>query len=279
MNNFWEKYSTLCVSNKQSANGVAKILGIASSTVTSWKNGVIPNGETLEKIAQYFDVSIEYLMTDDEIDIKPSKKKKTDLFKSLFSLQDRWFCLRKGNEIDERIDISKLEKFLRCKAGFLTDPDYPEFTPLSNLPLSESINNIDVLDTILGIMDKCADSSKFTNIQINLSNIVIYWLEKKGITYDILRNSPDRSNYRNISCGKLDFLYNKEKILTKFDPAYKFGFNFTELDQIREVNNLSFLYMFTGIEESPIITLQNENTELKKEIAELKARLAKYENV
>lgn len=275
MNIFWNKYSNLCISRDKTPNGVAKNLGISSSTVTSWKNGGTPNGDTLDRIAQYFDVSIEYLMTDDEIDIKPSKKKKTDLFKSLFSLQDRWFCLRKGNEIDERIDISKLEKFLRCKAGFLTDPDYPEFTPLSNLPLSESINNIDVLDTILGIMDKCADSSKFTNIQINLSNIVIYWLEKKGITYDILRNSPDRSNYRNISCGKLDFLYNKEKILTKFDPAYKFGFNFTELDQIREVNNLSFLYMFTGIEESPYEIIEKRD----KEIAELKARLAKYENV
>lgn len=279
MSIFWDKYTYLCEKKGKSPNKVGKEIGISSATITTWKNNRIPTGESLKTVAQYFDVSVEYLITDDEIDIKPSKKKKTDLFKSLFSLQDRWFCLRKGNEIDERIDISKLEKFLRCKAGFLTDPDYPEFTPLSNLPLSESINNIDVLDTILGIMDKCADSSKFTNIQINLSNIVIYWLEKKGITYDILRNSPDRSNYRNISCGKLDFLYNKEKILTKFDPAYKFGFNFTELDQIREVNNLTFLYMFTGIEESPIITQQNENTELKKEIAELKARLAKYENV
>lgn len=272
---FWDKFFTLCTSKGIKPTNFAKLIGVTPGTISGWKNGAIPSGETLEKIAQYFDVSIEYLMTDDEIDIKPSKKKKTDLFKSLFSLQDRWFCLRKGNEIDEEIDILKLEKFLRCKAGFLTDPDYPEFTPLPNLPLSESINNIDVLDTILGIMDKCADSSKFTNIQINLSNIVIYWLEKKGITYEILRNSPDRSNYRNVSFGKLDFLYNKEKILTKYDPAYKFGFNFTELDQIREVNNLSFLYMFTGIEESPYEIIEKKD----KEIAELKARLAKYENI
>ena len=259
MSAFWEKYSTLCVSNKQSANGVAKILGIASSTVTSWKNGVIPNGETLEKIAQYFDVSIEYLMTDDEIDIKPSKKKKTDLFKSLFSLQDRWFCLRKGNEIDESIDISKLEKFLRCKAGFLTDPDFPKFSPLINSPLSDSINNIDVLDTILGIMDKCADSSKFKILQINLSNIVIYWLEKRGFDVDSV-----------VSGRKILFL---KSGVADPESAYNFGLNFTELDQIREVNNLSFLYMFTGIEESPYEIIEKKD----KEIAELKARLAKYE--
>ena len=39
--------------------------------------------------------------------------------------------------------------------------------------------------------------------------------------------------------------------------------------------HLSFLYMFTGIEESPYEIIEKKD----KEIAELKARLAKYENV
>lgn len=46
---------------------VGKETGIASSTFTDWKNGrSIPKQDKLQKIANYFGVSIEYLMTGEE---------------------------------------------------------------------------------------------------------------------------------------------------------------------------------------------------------------------
>ena len=59
---FWEKFSELCKSKGVSANGVAKTLGIASGTVTAWKNGRVPHHGTLIKISEYFDVSVDYLL-------------------------------------------------------------------------------------------------------------------------------------------------------------------------------------------------------------------------
>lgn len=43
-------------------NPVVKELGLSNSITTKWKNGAIPNGEILLKIADYFNVSIDYLM-------------------------------------------------------------------------------------------------------------------------------------------------------------------------------------------------------------------------
>ena len=43
---------------------VAKETGISTSTMTEWKKGkYVPKADKLQKIADYFDVSLEYLMT------------------------------------------------------------------------------------------------------------------------------------------------------------------------------------------------------------------------
>ena len=59
---FWERFAELCEKKITSPNAVAKIIGVSNATSTKWKNGTIPNGETLNKIADYFDCSIDYLL-------------------------------------------------------------------------------------------------------------------------------------------------------------------------------------------------------------------------
>lgn len=59
---FWERYSDLCNSKNTKPNPVGKQIGVASSTISQWKNGSIPNGETLIKLADYFDCSVDYLL-------------------------------------------------------------------------------------------------------------------------------------------------------------------------------------------------------------------------
>lgn len=60
---FWITFSKLCMENGQSANSVAKEIGISSGSITAWKKGIIPRPEMVKKIADYFNVSVEYLMT------------------------------------------------------------------------------------------------------------------------------------------------------------------------------------------------------------------------
>ena len=50
---------------------VCKATGIASATISDWKNGKsTPKQDKLQKIAEYFDVSLEYLMTGKESEHK-----------------------------------------------------------------------------------------------------------------------------------------------------------------------------------------------------------------
>ena len=63
---FWEQYQKLCQKLGKSPNGVAKELGLSSGTVTFWKNGKIPKSDTLQKIADYFNVTVDYLLTGKE---------------------------------------------------------------------------------------------------------------------------------------------------------------------------------------------------------------------
>lgn len=59
---FWEIFNDLCNSKGTKPNPVGKKIGVASSTITQWKNGSIPNGETLIKLADYLDCSVDYLL-------------------------------------------------------------------------------------------------------------------------------------------------------------------------------------------------------------------------
>lgn len=60
---FWETFIKLCASNGTKPNPVAAKLGLSSGSITKWKNGAKPNDTTLQKIADYFGVSVDYLLT------------------------------------------------------------------------------------------------------------------------------------------------------------------------------------------------------------------------
>ena len=60
---FWNRFYDLCVKRGTKPNPVAKEIGISSGTLTKWKSaGTLPNGETLIKIADYLDCSVDYLL-------------------------------------------------------------------------------------------------------------------------------------------------------------------------------------------------------------------------
>ncbi len=59
---FWDNFYNACVQKGTKPNPLAKELNLASGSMTTWKNGKIPNGETLIKIADYLGVSVDYLL-------------------------------------------------------------------------------------------------------------------------------------------------------------------------------------------------------------------------
>lgn len=60
--NFFEILEALCTKNNTSVTAVLKELGYSTSKGTAWRNGSIPTGDILLNLAQYFNVSVDYLL-------------------------------------------------------------------------------------------------------------------------------------------------------------------------------------------------------------------------
>ncbi len=60
---FWDNILDLCAKNNVSPNAMCANIGLSNATATKWKNGSIPHAATLRKVANYFNVSTEYLLT------------------------------------------------------------------------------------------------------------------------------------------------------------------------------------------------------------------------
>lgn len=58
---FYENYVKLCNSVGKSPSAVAVELKLGRPSVTRWKNGAEPRDATLQKIADHFGVTVEYL--------------------------------------------------------------------------------------------------------------------------------------------------------------------------------------------------------------------------
>lgn len=62
---FYENYLELCSRKGKSKTAVAKEIGLDSKSVTGWKNGAVPRNGTLKKLADYFGITVEELMKEE----------------------------------------------------------------------------------------------------------------------------------------------------------------------------------------------------------------------
>ena len=61
---FYQRYAELCRKRGISPSKGLQEMGLSSGNLLNWKNGRIPKTEVLNKIARYFEVSLDYLMGD-----------------------------------------------------------------------------------------------------------------------------------------------------------------------------------------------------------------------
>ena len=261
---FWEKFDALCKKEGKTASAIAKELGVTSAAITGWKKGAIPSGEALTKIAEHFGTTIEYLISDDEIYIKPSAKK--DAFLTMMSLPQRWSSLRHG-EIQTTDEIMKISKYMNCSVPYLYS-NMKSYTPAGERS-TESLLDVNTFYMILGIMDRCPDTSDLKHLQEQISRIVLYWTDKYLKEEQSLIKSH---KFIELRTAKLTYLYTG--VIT-LDPTFEYGLNFTEIDVIREKTGMPLHYMFTGVMESPAELVAAEKD---RKIAELEAKIANFES-
>ena len=59
--NLYERLNLLCTQRGTTITNVIKELGLSTSLPTNWKKGIMPNAETIIKLSDYFNVSVDYL--------------------------------------------------------------------------------------------------------------------------------------------------------------------------------------------------------------------------
>lgn len=107
----YEIFNNLCEKKGVTAYRIGKETGIATSTFTDWKKGrSTPKQDKLKKIADYFGVTVEYLMTGEEstlsdenalLDVHISEDfELKEAIKKYYSLDDR-----KKKHVIELIDL------------------------------------------------------------------------------------------------------------------------------------------------------------------------------
>ncbi len=100
---FFDVYKSLCDKVGKSPTAVALEIGIGRGTVSAWKSeGRTPSGATLQKVADYFDVSTDYLLEKE----KPAVTEDDELSEYLEQLKNRpemrmLFSLTKGATKEE----------------------------------------------------------------------------------------------------------------------------------------------------------------------------------
>ncbi len=75
---FWKIFCNLCSRVGKSPTAVITGLGISRSSVTSWKNGMVPQNTTLLKLADYFGVSVDYLLGNEDAPIRSAELAQLD---------------------------------------------------------------------------------------------------------------------------------------------------------------------------------------------------------
>lgn len=115
MSIFWKNFYFLCEDRETRPLRVVTELGIASGSITKWKNGAIPSAKNLQKLADYFNVTSEYFFVDHEKVFCESSIDHTD--------DELW---SKISQLDE-IDRGKVDGFV---SGLLAAEKYQTFAKI-----------------------------------------------------------------------------------------------------------------------------------------------------
>ena len=94
---FYINYVALCNKIGKSPSAVAEEMGFMRSVVTRWSKGTIPRQATLQKVADYFGVSVDYLLGKEK---QPTEGELSGIRKDLMDFADT-------------LTDEKIEKYLR----------------------------------------------------------------------------------------------------------------------------------------------------------------------
>ena len=78
---FYDIFLQLCNEKGIKPTPVTEAIGVNKSSATKWKKGATPNSDTLQKLAEYFNVSVDYLLGNEKT--SPAKSAEDETLEEL----------------------------------------------------------------------------------------------------------------------------------------------------------------------------------------------------
>ncbi len=112
---FYDKYLELCEARGIAPTRAALDMGFSKSAVMRWKNGYVPQYKTMQKIAEHFNISTDFLMGmgDDMPKVAPDVQELIEDYNSRPEMK-MLFKATKGVTAE---DIERAAKFLEAMKG------------------------------------------------------------------------------------------------------------------------------------------------------------------
>lgn len=110
MSIFYSNYISLCAKHNKSASKVAEEIGLSRASANGWRNGAIPSEVNLQKIADYFGVTVEYLKGEEQDETFFSLSKYNAFYQRLHKI-----CKNKG------ITVTKMVKDLGLSSANMSN--------------------------------------------------------------------------------------------------------------------------------------------------------------
>lgn len=86
MSIFYNNYISLCAKHNKSASKVAEEIGLSRASANGWRNGAVPSEVNLQKIADYFGVTIGYLKGEEEQATKKPLSEDEERLEELYNM-------------------------------------------------------------------------------------------------------------------------------------------------------------------------------------------------
>lgn len=116
---FWSRLQLLCLQRGASPSAIAKRVGLSNAAAVQWKKGSVPNKNTLQKLADYFSVTPDYLLGYGDADELPTPSPLPEpegdapvtVYRKDFTAEE-WELLQKIESLDGE-DAIALRNFLQ----------------------------------------------------------------------------------------------------------------------------------------------------------------------
>ncbi len=95
MSHFHRNLGFLMRNRNETQDSVAEFVGVSQAAVSHWLHDTMPRAETVEKIAQFFTVTVEDLVNH-ELPHRTKIEALTELERELKTLRDSWGSVAKG---------------------------------------------------------------------------------------------------------------------------------------------------------------------------------------